>query len=164
MKKRILTLILAALAALTLFVSCASCAGSESSGISSSRPIDVILNILNGKNKESEEVIPVEKIEITNKEDDVSSTFGGYVVLELDSDGKAEYQVEYKVYPSNATTSSVSFTIEASPDDCAVIDEKTGLLTFTKEGLVTVYAVADDGSDAQDKFTVICIKNTEADD
>ncbi len=112
-----------------------------------------------GRNpKVFEPVIPVEKVEIINKEDDYHSAFGRYVVIEPDAKGRMQYQIEYKVYPSDATTSSISFNIgdtEENPINFASIDEKTGLLTFTGDGLVTVYVIADDGSTAMDKFTVI---------
>ena len=109
-----------------------------------------------GRNpKVFEEVIPVERVEIINQEMAVHSTFGRYVTITPDAKGRMQYQLEYKVYPENATTKTVTFKIEASPETCAFIDENTGLLVFTGPGLVKVFVVADDGSTAQDTFTVI---------
>ena len=109
-----------------------------------------------GRNpKVFEEVIPVEKVEIVNQEMAIHSIFGRYVTITPDEKGRMQYQIEYKVYPEEATTKTVTFSIEASPPDCATIDEKTGLIVFSKMGLVKVFVIADDGSTAQDTFTVI---------
>jgi hypothetical protein len=109
-----------------------------------------------GRNpKVFEAVIPVERVEITNEADDENSRWGKYVVIEPDAKGRMQYQINYQVYPENATTSSITFTIEAAPADCATIDEKTGLVTFTKSGIVKVFVVAADGSTSQDTFTVV---------
>lgn len=112
-----------------------------------------------GRNpKVFEEVIPVERVEIVYSDSDevqFNQTFGNYIVIKPDSEGRAQYQVNYKVYPKNATTDSIIFQIEAKPADCATIDEKSGLLVFTKQGMVKVFVVAEDGSTAQDTLTII---------
>ena len=109
-----------------------------------------------GRNpKVFEEVVSVERVEITNQEMAVHSSFGRYVTITPDSKGRMQYQLEYKVYPENASVKTVSYRIEASPAGCATIDENTGLLVFTAPGLVKVFVIADDGSTAQDTFTVI---------
>lgn len=109
-----------------------------------------------GRNpKVFEEIIPVERVEITNQALAEHSIFGKYTTITPDAKGRMQYQIEYKVYPEEATTKTVSFRIEASPEGCATIDEKTGLLVFSGQGLVKVFVIADDGSTAQDSFTVI---------
>ena len=77
-----------------------------------------------GRNpKVFEEVVPVERVEITNQEMAVHSSFGRYVTITPDSKGRMQYQLEYKIYPENASVKTVSYSIEASPAGCATIDE-----------------------------------------
>lgn len=110
-----------------------------------------------GRNpKVFEEVIPVEKVEIVVDGLDYNETWGSYVIIRPDEKGRRQYEVKYKVYPHNATVDAINFKLEAKPADCATIDEQTGLLTFSKPGLVKVFIVAADGSTSQDYITVIC--------
>ena len=114
-----------------------------------------------GRNpKVFEEIIPVEKVEIVHTDETVplnydEKTWGKYIVIRPDESGRMQYQVNYTVYPKNATTDSIIFQIEAKPADCATIDEKSGLLVFTKQGMVKVFVVAEDGSTSQDTLTII---------
>jgi hypothetical protein len=149
MKKRIFALILALAAVSSCFVSCGS-TGSTYSGSPRVHSLGEVLEYLKMK-ENTEERIPVTKVEITNKNYEESETWGKYVVLEP---GKTEYQINYKAYPDNATVRTASLFLQASPADCATID-KDGLITFTKPGLAKVIAEADDGSGVYDTFTVI---------
>ena len=97
-----------------------------------------------------EMVIPVERVEITNNVSDHNDTWGDYVVLT----GSNQYQIEYTVYPSDATNSVVQFSFAASPDGCATVDEN-GLVTFSGEGMIKVFVCATDGTDAMDTLTII---------
>ena len=102
-----------------------------------------------------EEVIPVERVEITNQVDDHNDTWGDYVVITQPNEkGEVRYQINYHVYPENATNTNVSFSYQASPEDCASIDE-FGVVSFTKPGMIKVFVITTDGGDAQDTITIL---------
>ena len=102
-----------------------------------------------------EEVIPVEKVEITNQVDDYNETWGDYVVITQPNEkGEVRYQINYRVYPENATNSKVSFSYQATPEGCATIDE-FGVVSFNSPGMIKVFVITTDGGDAQDTLTVI---------
>ena len=102
-----------------------------------------------------ESVIPVSKIEITNKVDDYNDTWGGYVVItQPDEKGEVRYQINYHVYPENATNKDVSFSYQASPGGCATIDE-SGVVSFSSAGMIKVFVITTDGGEAQDTLTIL---------
>lgn len=150
MKTKIISLILVASAMLL----CASSCANGNAGTTTTRPLDKVLEMIKF-NEYKEEIIPVERVEITNEDLDTSTSFGKYKVLYPNEDGKAEYQVNYKVYPENATKDNVYYAIQCQPADCAEIDKTTGKVTFTKFGSARVYVLADDGSTAQDSVYLI---------
>jgi hypothetical protein len=102
-----------------------------------------------------EEVIPVDRVEITNQVDDHNDTWGDYVgITQPNEKGEVRYQINYHVYPENATNTEVSFSYQASPEDCATIDE-FGVVSFTKPGMIKVFVITTDGGDAQDTITIL---------
>ncbi len=102
-----------------------------------------------------EEVIPVERVEITNEVDDHNDTWGDYIVINQPNEkGEVRYQINYRVYPENATNTKVSFSYQAKPEDCATIDE-FGVVSFTKPGMIKVFVITTDGGDAQDTITIL---------
>ena len=106
-----------------------------------------------------EEVVSVERVEITNPDQKESATLGSYVVITHDGKGEPRYQIDYHVYPENATNTAVDFSFDATPAGCAEIDE-FGVITFKnfekgKYYTVKVHVVATDGSNAEDTLTVI---------
>lgn len=106
-----------------------------------------------------EEVIPVERIEITNPGQKENATLGNYVMVDADGKSEVRYQIDYHVYPENATNTKVDFSFDATPTGCAEIDEN-GVVIFKdfekgKYYTVKVYVVATDGSNAEDTITVI---------
>ena len=61
-----------------------------------------------------EEIIPVERVEITNEVADHNDTWGDYVVItQPDENGEVRYRIDYRVYPENATNTDVSFSYQA---------------------------------------------------
>lgn len=101
-----------------------------------------------------EEVIPVERVEITNTGLDHNDTWGDYTVISPNERGELRFQIQYRVYPENATNSKVSFSYQAMPEGCATIDE-FGVVTFSSAGMIKVFVITTDGGDAQDTVTII---------
>ena len=101
-----------------------------------------------------EEVIPVERVEITNEGLDYNDTWGDYVVISPNEKGELRYQINYHVYPENATNTKVSFSYQAMPEGCASIDEY-GVVSFSSAGMIKVFVITTDGGDAQDTVTII---------
>ena len=101
-----------------------------------------------------EEIIPVERVEITNQVDDYNPTWGNYVVITPNEKGELRYQINYRVYPENATNTKVNFSYQAMPEGCATIDE-FGVVNFSSAGMIKVFVITTDGGDAQDTITII---------
>ena len=99
-----------------------------------------------------EEVISVEKVEITNEGQKNNEQLGDYVVIYPNEKGEWRYQIQYRVFPDNATNAEVDFAYEAV--DYASIDEN-GVVTFTSAGVFRVKVVATDGSNCEDTITII---------
>ena len=101
-----------------------------------------------------EEVIPVERIEILNEGLDYHETWGNYVVISPDKEtGEWRYQIQYRVYPDEATDNKVKFTYDTQ-NTVASVDEN-GLVTFTGIGMVKVTLIPLDGSDTSATITII---------
>ncbi len=102
-----------------------------------------------------EEVIPVERVEITNEGLDHNDTWGDYIVIDKPNEkGEVRYQIQYHVYPENATNTEVNFSYQASPEGCATIDE-FGVVSFSSVGMIKVFVITTDGGDAQDTVTIL---------
>ncbi len=101
-----------------------------------------------------EEVIPVERVEITNEGLDYNSTWGDYYVVTPNEKGELRFQIQYHVYPENATNTKVNFSYQAMPEGCATIDEY-GVVSFSSAGMIKVFVITTDGGDAQDTITLI---------
>ena len=116
-----------------------------------------------------EEIIPVEKIEIQN-----SYVYNGqqypkykaeanqetgetlqvpYFIIEPNSEGERLFQIEYRVYPDNATDARARFSIDETIQGVSVSEE--GLVRFEKAGAATVYITPADGSDFKTKIIII---------
>ncbi len=98
-----------------------------------------------------EEVIPVERIEITNEEQKHSEEHGDYLVI-YPENGERSVRINYHVYPENASNTNVDFAYDG--DEGVTVDE-TGLVTFPKPGVAQVIVIATDGSNAQDTLIII---------
>lgn len=99
-----------------------------------------------------EEVVPVERVEITNEGQKPSATFGDYIVIEPNEKGERRIKIDYHVYPDNASNTTVDFAYEQV--DCASVDEY-GVVTFSAPGVLKVTIIATDGTNAQDSITII---------
>jgi hypothetical protein len=98
------------------------------------------------------EVIPVERVEITNEGQKQSETLGDYIVIRQNEKGERRIKIDYHVYPENASNTKVDFAYEQV--DYATVDEY-GVVTFTSPGVLKVTVIATDGTNVQDSITII---------
>ena len=94
--------------------------------------------------KTFDEVVYVESIEIFDENMKISDTGEQYVVIRPDANGVRQYQINYRVYPDNATDSSVSYAYDTQNTNVSI--DENGVVTFKKQGVVTVQIIANDGS------------------
>ena len=99
-----------------------------------------------------EEVISVESVEIINEGQKYSESLGDYIVIYPDEKGERRIQIDYRVYPDNASNTTVDFAYEEV--DYATVDE-FGVVTFTGAGVLKVRVIATDGSNAEDTILII---------
>ena len=115
------------------------------------------------KFKVFEEVVPVESVKILDENlKPGNENFDYYTVRELDENGKGRYQIQYRVYPDNATNQEVDFILTPmnSGDSSvpATIDEN-GVVQFDRQGAVIVSVIARDatGEDAEVSIAIMAI-------
>ena len=101
-----------------------------------------------------EEVVPVERVEITNPGQKHSEQHGDYVVIRPDESGNVRYQIQYRVYPDNASNAVVDLAYEE--EDWFSVDEND-VFTFTGSGSVKVHVIATDGSNAEDTIMIVAM-------
>ena len=104
------------------------------------------------QHKVFEEVISVERVEITNEGQKFSESQGDYIVIRPNEKGERRIKIDYHVYPENASNTKVDFAYEQV--DYASVDEY-GVVTFTSPGVLKVRIIATDGSNAEDTITII---------
>ncbi len=89
-----------------------------------------------GKNKTDKDIL-VTQIVLLGDEIQTKADGTHYVVLNADEDGVWRYQIKYRTYPENAADRDVNFTL-LTANPYAEIDESSGNVTLTKEGVATV--------------------------
>ena len=146
MKKKILLFLVAILSLALLLTSCKI----DSDGDITSSPNG---ELDNEPPKQFDEVVFVEKIELLNTDIKTNDAGEQYVLISPDDQGVRQYQIEYKVYPENATTKEVTFSCDSSFGTATV--SETGLVVFEKIGAMNVYISPRDGSDIQTKLIVM---------
>ena len=99
-----------------------------------------------------EEVIPVERVEITNEGQKFVDSIGDYIVISPNEKGERRFKIDYHVYPDNASNTEVDFAYEEI--EGVTVDEY-GVVTFTNPGVLKVRVIAKDGSNAEDTITII---------
>ena len=72
-----------------------------------------------------------------------------YIVIPI---GDNTFQIEYTVSPDDAVNKNVTFIYDEQ-STIATVDEN-GLVTFNKNGSITVYVTASDGNGASDKIEI----------
>ena len=96
------------------------------------------------KFKTFDEIVYVESIELLDENLKVDDQGVKYVVIRPDENGERKYQIKYRVHPDNATEDGVTFAYDEQ--NTSVTVDETGVVTFAKEGVVTVQIIAKDGS------------------
>ena len=125
-------------------------------GLTSCNGPDGVINVnvnLNSDITPTETTISVTKIGITNEEIKTSDTGEKYIVVRPDENEERKIQLQYSVYPENATDSGVTFVYDKQ-NTSVFVDEK-GMVTFTEKGAVVVRVVATDGSNVSDTIRII---------
>ena len=102
--------------------------------------------------KNFDEDILVTEIEILNDGLKEHETWGKYVVIPKNENGEWLYQIEYRVYPDDATNKKVEFIYDHQ-SKATVTDD--GIVTFSEPGWVTVEIIPLDGSDVSTKITIV---------
>lgn len=101
-----------------------------------------------------EETVYVKDIEIINKGVKIADD-GITKSIDISFNGKetAEYQIEWRVIPTNATNSKVVFNY-GTQQTFATVDEN-GLVKFTRPGVLKISIVPADGTILEKPATII---------
>ena len=91
-----------------------------------------------------EETVYVSGIEIVGDGVATSATGAKSVRVYLDENGHGEYQLDWRVTPTNATNTKVVFNYDESKTYVTVDDK--GLVKFTRPGVITVTLTPADGT------------------
>ena len=100
-----------------------------------------------------EEIISVERIEILNSGLKENDTWGKYIIISPDENGDRRFQIEYRVYPDNATDNSIEFSYDKQNTNVSI--DENGVVTFASAGMVKVQVTAKDGSAISASITII---------
>lgn len=113
----------------------------------------VVVGFFGLKIKKFDSNVYIKNVEITNSDIEVWESGEKVVIIYL-SDGN-EYQIEWKITPSNATHPEVNFGYDTSSTVGSVDQE--GKVTFYRNGVLTVYVSSADGSAKSDSVKIIAI-------
>lgn len=91
-----------------------------------------------------EETVYVSGIEIVGDGITTSASGAKSVRVYLDENGHGEYQLDWRVTPTNATNTKVIFNYDESKTYVTVDDK--GLVKFTRPGVITVTLTPADGT------------------
>ena len=105
----------------------------------------VVLVSFFGIQAEFDETICVKGIEIINK-DTTYATDGVTKTVDIFFNGKetAEYQIQWRVTPTNASNNKVFFNYDKTRTFVTV--DENGLVTFTRQGVITITLTPQDGT------------------
>ena len=100
------------------------------------------------------ETVYVNKIEITNENLKYAEDGSKYIVIKYvnDEDNPTAYQIEWHVYPDEASRKLVEFVYDETNEIATV--NAIGTVVFKRKGAITVYVSATDGSSISDKITI----------
>lgn len=101
------------------------------------------------------ETIYVSKVEIINENIKIADDGSKYVVIHFEDDpnNPTSYQLEWRVYPDDATRKVVEFNYDRTRDFVEV--NEFGTVIFNRKGSITVYITSTDGNEKSDSITVI---------
>ena len=103
-----------------------------------------------------EEVISVERIEITNENQKYSEKEGDYIVIKPDEYGDRRVQITYRAYPENASNTKVDFAYDVEhAEKYGITIDEYGVVSFSKPGTIKVTIIATDGSNVEDSLLII---------
>ena len=97
------------------------------------------------------EKVYVERIEILN-EYDIDDQGNKYIVFYPDENGERKFQINYRVYPDDASTKKVDFNYDTQNTNVTI--DENGVVTFKKKGSVIVNITAKDGSGVSEKIEI----------
>lgn len=102
-----------------------------------------------------DEVISVERIEILGAQDGGEGV-GNYVIITPNAEGEYKYQIDYRVYPDNATNNKVDFATDPNITIKNYSVDENGVVTIDKPGVMaTIFVVATDGSHVETTIKII---------
>jgi hypothetical protein len=104
------------------------------------------------------ETIYVNNIECTNEVSETHIIDGvKYIIVDYvdDADNPTAVQLEWRVYPDNASRKIVKFAYDETSDVAEV--NAMGTVIFHKKGAITVYIMATDGSSKSVTVKVIAL-------
>ncbi len=99
------------------------------------------------------EKVYVERIEILNSDIKIDGDGGKYVTIRPNENGDRIYQLEWRVYPDNATNKAIDFIYDTQNTNVTV-DEATGVITFQKKGAIQIQIMATDGSGVSETIEI----------
>ena len=102
--------------------------------------------------KTFDEVVYVSDIEILNEGIKTDSQGEKYIALFPDENGERKFQIEYRVYPDNATNSEVDFIYDKQNLNVSI--DSNGVVTFQKRGSVKVTVVSKDGTSISETIEI----------
>ncbi|MDD4291806.1 MAG: hypothetical protein PHX51_06215 [Clostridia bacterium] len=125
----------------------------------------VVVGYLGIKMKAYDEVVYAERIAVISDGVDVTQntntqyTDEGYPLIKIPFDvnkGVAVYQIEYRIYPDNATIKTVKFIGDSN--DTVTLDAVTGIVTITEAWTsVTVTLESNDGKKLRTTVVLLTI-------
>ena len=101
------------------------------------------------QHKTFNEIIYVEKIEILNENYKLDQNGEKYITVR----GENKLQIDWRVYPDNATNKEVDFVYDTTNTKFTV-DENGVVTCSTGKGAITVQIVAKDGTGIKDKIKI----------
>lgn len=115
----------------------------------------VVVSFFGLKIQTFNETIYTTKIEYTNSDIKIADDGSKYVVIKYVEDelNPTSYQLEWRVYPDDASRKIVKFTINENEKDGYVND--FGTVIFNKKGAIIVYITTTDGTNKMDSLTII---------
>lgn len=101
------------------------------------------------------ETIYVSSIEIINEDIKIADDGTKYVIIDYVDDpaNPTSYQLEWRVYPDDATRKIVEFNYDETRTFVEV--NEFGTVIFNRKGSITVYITSTDGNEKSDSITVI---------
>ena len=101
------------------------------------------------------ETIYVSNIEIINEDIKFATDGSKYVIINFEDNpnNPTSYQLEWRVYPDDATRKIVEFSYDKTRTFVEV--NEFGTVIFNRKGSITVYITSTDGNEKSDSITII---------